>query len=356
MTRSMVIGYHGHCFDGMCSAAVLTRVLRVIEGDELSIAYRGLEHRPGGSFVPDEILSGDVNAVVDYRYTMNERLVWWFDHHESGLVGDAEREHFARDQSGRKVFDPSYGSCCKLIADVAAQRLGVALPELAGTIAWADMIDAARFPDARTAVELAAPALQLMTVIEAFGDDRFLAPRIDALAQGASLDDVATDATVQKVYAPLRDQHQKTLEAIRAGARCERGVVSFDLIGGGSSDRYNKFIPYYLFPEARYAVAVSASKARAKVSVGSNPWCGTRPTHNIAEICARYGGGGHRYVGAVSLPASEVPRARAIAQEITAVLEKDPLAHDRQHVNAPDNAERSAKRGATRGGTPTPSA
>jgi len=319
MTRSLVIGYHGHCFDGMCSAAVLTRVLRVLEGDDLSIAYHGLEHRPGGSFVPDDMLSGDLNAVVDYRYTMNEKLSWWFDHHESGLVGDQERAHFARDRSGRKFFDPAYGSCCKLIADVAAQRLGVALPDLGAMIAWADMIDAARFPDARTAVELAAPALQLMTVIEAFGDDRFLVPRIGALAQGASIDELAAEPTVQKLFAPLREQHQKTLEAIRNGARCERGVVSFDLVGGGS-DRYNKFIPYYLFPEARYAVAVSASKVRAKVSVGSNPWSGAPLTHNVAEICAKYGGGGHRYVGAVSLPAADVAKAREIAREIAATL------------------------------------
>jgi hypothetical protein len=225
----------------------------------------------------------------------------------------------ARDRSGRKFFDPAYGSCCKLIADVAAQRLGVALPELAAMVAWADMIDAARFPDARTAVELAAPALQLMTVIEAFGDDHFLVPRITALAEGAALDEVATDPTVQKLYAPLREQHQKTLEAIRSGARCERGVVSFDLVGGGS-DRYNKFIPYYLFPDARYAVAVSASRVRAKVSVGSNPWSGVPLAHNIAEICAKYGGGGHRYVGAVSLPAIDVSKAREIALEIATTL------------------------------------
>jgi hypothetical protein len=96
-------------------------------------------------------------------------------------------------------------------------------------------------------------------------------------------------------------------------------VVSFDLVGGGS-DRYNKFIPYYLFPDARYAVAVSASKVRAKVSVGSNPWSGVPLAHNIAEICAKYGGGGHRYVGAVSLPATDVAKAREIAGEIAAAL------------------------------------
>jgi hypothetical protein len=237
----------------------------------------------------------------------------------SGLVGEQEHAHFAADRSGRKFYDAGYGSCSKLIADIATERLGVALPDLAETVAWADMIDAARFPDARTAVELAAPALQLMTVIEAFGDDRFLAPRIALLAQGASLAELAAESSVQKLAAPLRAQHDKTLETIRTVARCEGGVVAFDLVAGGS-DRYNKFIPYYLYPEARYAVAVSASKTRAKVSVGSNPWWGAPPAHNIAQICARYGGGGHRVVGAVSLAPGEIDRARTIAREIVSEL------------------------------------
>jgi nanoRNase/pAp phosphatase (c-di-AMP/oligoRNAs hydrolase) len=43
-------------------------------------------------------------------------------------------------------------------------------------------------------------------------------------------------------------------------------------------------------------------------------------THNIAAICARYGGGGHEVVGAISLKAGEVERAREIAKEIVAEL------------------------------------
>jgi hypothetical protein len=316
--RHVTIAYHGHCFDGMASAAYLTRLLRARYGDDLALRYHGLDHQPGGSFVPPEALDGEENAVVDFRYTTDPRLTWFFDHHKSGIL-DEERAHFDADTSGRKFFDPAYGSCCKLIADVGRDRLGFDAPELADLVRWADVIDAARFPSAAMPVELREPALRLMTVVEAHGTDRFLAPRIDRLSRGEPLDALAADPEVQERLAPLLEQHQATLAAIRAQATCRDGVVSFDLVGKGG-ERYNKFIPYWLFPESRYCVAVTAGRHRAKVSVGSNPWAPVPRSHDISAICARYGGGGHPVVGAVSLPPGDVERARQIAREIEATL------------------------------------
>ncbi|HET6334055.1 MAG TPA: hypothetical protein VFG30_12625 [Polyangiales bacterium] len=319
MTKEVVIGYHGHCFDGMSSAAVLTQLLRKVEGPELTFCYRGLDHQPGGSHVPEGVLTGEINAVVDFRYTTSDKLTWFFDHHVSGIVGDVERAHFDADQSGHKFFDPGYGSCCKLIADTAKARFGDDMNELAGLIRWADIIDAARFSNAQQAVELKEPALQLMTVIESHGDDAFVSPRATLLASGVSLDEIATAPEVQKLFAPLAAEHQHNCDAIAARARLESGVVTFDLVGSGQ-DRYNKFIPYWLFPESRYCVAVTASRTRAKVSVGSNPWAPVPRTHDIAAICARFGGGGHPVVGAVSLAANEIERARNIARQIVEEL------------------------------------
>jgi hypothetical protein len=327
MTRTALVAYHGRCFDGMCSAALVSRVLEAHlhkggGGPGLSFGYRGLEHQPGGSHVPPDVLTGEINAVVDFRYSTSPKLGWWFDHHGTGIVGDEERAHFERERAhGTKFFEPAYGSCCKLIADTARDRFGVSLQGLEDMIHWADMIDAARFPDARTAVELGSPALRLMTVIEAHGDERFLASRIKALSEGATLDELAAHPRVQKLFGPLQERHRETLEEIRAKSRFAGGVVSFDLSGSGS-DRYNKFIPYFLEPDARYCVAVTASKSRAKISVGSNPWAAVARSHNIAEICARYGGGGHPVVGAISLPPGEIERARQIAELIIAELSR----------------------------------
>lgn len=316
----VVIGYHGHCFDGMSSAVMLTRLMRHVDARDLAFTYRGLDHQAGGSFVPEDILAGDVNAVVDFRYTTSPKLTWWFDHHKSGLANEQEKGHFEADRSQKKFYDPACSSCCKLIVDIAKKTFGFHAPELDDLLYWADMIDAARFPNAKFAVDLDAPALKLMTVIEAHGDDAFLAPRIDKLAQGATIAELVEDPQVQSLLAPLVEAHRTACETIRTDARMDGGVVTFDLIGKSAAERYNKFIPYWLFPDSRYCVAVSAGPTKTKISVGSNPWAPVPRTHDISALCAKYGGGGHPVVGAVSLGATEFEKGRAIAKEIADAL------------------------------------
>ncbi len=109
------------------------------------------------------------------------------------------------------------------------------------------------------------------------------------------------------------------MDMIRERAREEDRVVFFDL-AGYDVEGYNKFIPYYLFPDSTYTVSVSPSSFRTKISVGSNPWTPEEPKHNLATICERYGGGGHARVGAISLAPGEVERARRVAAEIVAEL------------------------------------
>ncbi len=96
-------------------------------------------------------------------------------------------------------------------------------------------------------------------------------------------------------------------------------MVYFDLVGH-ELEGYNKFIPYYLFPDSIYTVSVSTSSFRTKVSVGSNPWAKKPVNFNLASICERYGGGGHPRVGAISFEKGAVEEARKAAGEIAAEL------------------------------------
>jgi hypothetical protein len=83
---------------------------------------------------------------------------------------------------------------------------------------------------------------------------------------------------------------------------------------------FNKFIPYYLYPQTTYSVALTRGAYRTKISVGSSPWSPRPRLHNIATICERYGGGGHSVVGAVSFGPEEIDRGRAAMQEIVEEL------------------------------------
>jgi hypothetical protein len=126
---------------------------------------------------------------------------------------------------------------------------------------------------------------------------------------------------VQELLGPLMEQHWAGLELIKKRGMCKGGVISFD-ITDQPTEGYNKFIPYYVWPEGTYTVGLSKSSFRTKVSVGTNPWT-TRPAGalaNIAEICERYGGGGHARVGAISFPVDREDEARAAVKEIVEEL------------------------------------
>jgi hypothetical protein len=309
--------YHDHCFDGAASAAYFSRFIAGAIHPDAEFRYTGMAHKASQLFDP-AIFDGDENAIVDFKYSSDPRLTWWFDHHQSAFLTPEDAEHFRRDTSGRKLYDPSYKSCTAFIRTVAAERFGFHAPDLDDLVNWSIVIDGAQYPDARTAVELGAPAMKLTLVIEAAkGSD--IVQQIILWMQRRLLSEIIAEPEIQRLYEPLYQRHVELIDLIRNRAHQEDGVVFFDL-AGWDVEGYNKFIPYYLFPGSVYTVSVSPSSFRTKISVGSNPWAPDIPKHNLAVICERYGGGGHARVGAISLDPGELDQARAIAAEIVAEL------------------------------------
>jgi hypothetical protein len=201
---------------------------------------------------------------------------------------------------------------------VAEEKFGFVDESLAELIKWAHIIDGAFYESPAQCVELRSPALKLMQVIEGEKDPSFVEKIIRMLAE-KPLDEVVESEEIQAKLKPILEQHWKTVEIIKERSVYDRGVVTFDLTGTGI-EGYNKFIPYYFFPETTYNVSLSQSSFRTKISVGSNPWAPRPRTHNIAEICERYGGGGHAVVGAVSLKPEELELGRKYMNEIVEEL------------------------------------
>jgi hypothetical protein len=310
--------HHNHCFDGLASAAVFSRFYRDIMSSNGEIDYTGLAHKPNQRVIEEELFDGEVNAIVDFKYSPSDRLTWWFDHHQSAFLSPEDERHFLAEPSRTKFYDPNYRSCTKLIADVASSNFGFDAGSLADLIEWADIIDGARYEDAKTAVELKYPALQLMLVIEATRNAELPAKIIRDM-QEKELAEIMKEREIESEFRPLYERHVRTNELIRAAATFEEGVVFFDLVGH-DVEGYNKFIPYYYFPECTYSVSVSLTPARAKVSAGFNPWSPRPRRHNLASICERFNGGGHAVVGAISFRPDEVELAREAAQAIVREL------------------------------------
>ena len=309
--------FHDRCFDGAASSAVFLRFYRECISRDAEFALTGLTHRAGNLFTPD-LFDGEVNAIVDFKYSSSPKLSWWFDHHQSAFLSADDAEHFKRDTSGHKFYDPEYKSCTKFLSDVAKQKFGFDPAPLSELIHWGDMIDGAQYPSAESAVRLLEPATRLALVIEAAPEPGLVARIVPELAQ-RSLADMLKLPEVARHLPALLERHEKSLEIFRKRAQAQGRVVYFDL-SGDELEGYNKFIPYYLYPNCVYSVGVTTSPLRAKVSVGSNPWTPEPLDHNLAALCEQYGGGGHARVAAISLEPHDLEKARKIAQELAATL------------------------------------
>lgn len=305
--------YHGNCFDGVSSAAVFTKFYRAKVDPQADIYYTPTMHRAGNAFDREQF-DGDENAIVDFKYCPDERLTWWFDHHQSAFLSPADEEHFKADTSGKKFLDTTSKSCAEFIARTAKEKFDFEDGSLAELIEWAHIIDGALYDSPAQCVELRSSALKLMQVIEGEKDPAFVESLIRDLTE-RTLDEIVESEEIQTKLTPILELHWNTVNLIKERAKYERGVVSFDLTDT-DIDGYNKFIPYYFYPETTYNVALTQSEFRTKISVGSNPWSPRPRTHNIAEICERYGGGGHAVVGAVSLKPEDLELGRKYMSEI----------------------------------------
>ncbi len=308
--------YHDKCFDGAASAALFSRFYRERIRDDAEFVFTGLVHRAGALF--DEAhFDGDENAIVDFKYSSSPKITWWFDHHLSAFLTPEDAAHFEHDQSNRKFYDPDFKSCTSFLAMIARERFGFDPAPVADLIHWADIIDGALYPDARTAVEMQAPAMKLTMVIESAQDG--FGPRIIPLLATRPLQQILEEPFVAELVPPLLERHRRSIAILKERAESKDGTVYFD-ITDLDMEGYNKFVPYYLHPESIYNVGLSKSSFRMKVSVGSNPWANAEGMVNLAKICERYGGGGHARVGAISFEVSQQQAARQAAQEIVAEL------------------------------------
>lgn len=314
--------HHAACFDGAASSAIFTAFYRSCVSDAARFSYHPKQHRPGDPYVAGDFDADEV-AVLDFRYTKANALVWFFDHHRSAFQLDGERDHFLGDRTGRKFHDPTAPSCTGFIAKVTKERFGFDPSPHAELLRWAEIVDSAAFPTPAMPVTLREPALRLMTFVEHNRDrdqaEQFIRDLLDTpIAQLAEAD------YVRRTLDPALARHREDIELLRRRCKVDGTVGHYDLLDQPPR-AYNKFIPYYLHPGIRYLVGVSIGPdGRIKLSVGYNPWLPARAREfDLSSLCERFGGGGHPYVGGVSFSSDAYEAALEAKAYMVAVLRGD---------------------------------
>src|SRR5204862_916197 len=205
--------YHGNCFDGAASAAIFSKFYREKIHPDADIYYTPTMHRAGNAFDREQF-DGDDNAIVDFKYCPDERLTWWFDHHQSAFLTPEDEAHFRADTSGKKFLDTKSASCAEFIARIAKEKFGFEDGSLAELIEWAHIIDGAFYESPAQCVELRSPALKLMQVIEGEKDPRFVETIIRDMTE-RSLDEIVESEEIQEKLTPILECHWNTVNLIK---------------------------------------------------------------------------------------------------------------------------------------------
>jgi hypothetical protein len=295
--------------------------MRARHGADIETVYIPKHHRRGDPFDPSDFEAADEVAVVDFRYTQHPQLTWYFDHHRSAFQLDGDREHFDAQATGTQFFhDATAPSCTGYLAEILRERFGFDTSAHAELIRWAEIIDSAAFPSPEVAVLYDTPAMQLAAWIQTADDPAAIARFIEALLT-TELAELAEQDWVRAVVDPRLETHRADIALIRELGRIDAGVFHYDLLAEPPRV-LSHFIPYYLDPDITYTVGTYAHlDGDLRLSVGFNPWRGQEHReHDLAELCERYGGGGHPFVAGASFPLEQIAQVHRARTEIVALL------------------------------------
>src|SRR5947199_9061966 len=96
---------------------------------------------------------------------------------------------------------------------IAQERFGFDPSPVADLVYWTDVIDGELYPDAKTAVEMKAPAMKLTMVIESAPDHRFV-PNLIPLLANKPLGDILDEHFVAPLLPTLLHGQQFSMDIL----------------------------------------------------------------------------------------------------------------------------------------------
>jgi len=289
-------------FDGICSASIF---LAICESFEL-VGIENLKLCPVDYNIKEQWLStklGAQCAVLDFLY--HPEATWWFDHHVSTFIKSDMRKKFK--ESLTKAWNPDYPSCPSLIREhfisyyplfSRTDKFQSLMDSFSEWIAASDLIDDARYDSPRDLIYPEKPCLKLNATLSIKSDDEYLKSLIWGIKE-MSPSSLAGMPFVSELYKEYEKKQAEAISKTKTLIRMDNNVAFLDLCGSGVD--FNRYISYFFYPEVSYTICVYEKVlGMFIVSVGKNPWK-RFDVKNIGVECRRYGGGGRKNVGAVTV-------------------------------------------------------
>lgn len=286
------IYFHGGCFDGAASAAMLLWFLR----------QRGDGY---GKFIPlthpvdkkwwKSLKMKRSSAVVDIIY--HPKAAIWFDHHPTTFIDKKWEKNFRPDLWHK--LDAKSPSCAGLIYRHLTKTLKIKPPKYIKELAhWADYIDRARFKSVKEAMGFKPAALR---VAKSFVDKKpplsYAKLLIKALSE-KPLGFVDKLKPVCKRFLKHKRDFKKAMPEIKKRLVL-RGKATI-LYGMQRRLAGARFAPYYFYPKSKYSVRILRRDNKYVLSVGQNPWNPPRRPRIGQYLEKKYGGGGHSVAGSAT--------------------------------------------------------
>lgn len=314
MSRCATLYFHSPCFDGIVSAVLALDFLEVSQ----SWAFKDLcpvDYARRDSWLFEK--HDQPFAVVDFLFHPDAEF--WTDHHQTSFLSASLKYNFEGEKNPYHIYSSRSGSCAMLLWRVLRQRFKHRNSRYAELVRWADKIDAARYTSVEEAISGSHPALNINRTLAINKDPDYSVRlvkqlRVESLERVACLPDVLEKSNeAQMMIKAGLDQVSRTVHIT------DGNIAVFE---ADSSDALiNRYAPYYFFPNARYSVGMVRSPGSIKITAMRNPWRQFSSVY-LGRVFERFGGGGHRRVGAVMLWGSQARNAEQIVNRLLHEIRK----------------------------------
>lgn len=270
----------------------------------------------------DEVLFAEPKAMQDGKVKVTDHDIianlpyhpncaLWFDHHTSQMI-HSENENY----KGKFAVAPS---CARVIYDFYEQP--DELRPFQHLLEETDRVDSAQLTmndvmDPKGWV-LVSYTLDPRSGLEAF-EDYF--QRMIGWIQVHTVEDILQISDVKEKVDKYRADEGRFKDALVAHSRQDGNVIITDQLKVEKFPSGNRFLIYTLFPEANVSVRLFRGREPGIVvcAIGHSIFNRTCKT-SVGDLCASYGGGGHKGAGTCQFPEGE---AEAKVSEIIEKLKK----------------------------------